>query len=49
MISHFEMLNVGLMSYFFVIKVIQLDNSIIIIFQKKYASDVLQKIKNESL
>lgn len=33
MISHFEMLNVGLMSYFFfVIKVIQLDNSIIIIF-----------------
>ena len=32
MISHFEMLNVGLMSFFFVIKVIQLDNSIIIIF-----------------
>nr|XP_016478508.1 PREDICTED: uncharacterized mitochondrial protein AtMg00810-like [Nicotiana tabacum] len=42
MISKFEMIDLGLMSYFLGIEVSQLDNGIFI-SQKKYASDILKR------
>lgn len=44
MISQFEMIDMGLMSYFLGIGVIQVGKGIFI-FQKKYPSDILKKIK----
>jgi len=47
MISHFEMTDLGLMSYFLGIEVTQTDGEIFI-SQKKYAGDILKKFKMES-
>ena len=47
MISYFEMTDLGLMSYFLGIKVIQQDN-VIFISQKKHASDILKEFKMEN-
>ena len=47
MISYFEMIDLGLMSYFLGIKVIQQDNEIFI-SQKKYVGDILKKFKIEN-
>lgn len=47
MISCFEMTNLGLMSYFFGIEVVQ-QNDKKIISQKKYAGDILKKFKMEN-
>ncbi|TXG52111.1 hypothetical protein EZV62_021280 [Acer yangbiense] len=46
MIGHFEMTDLGLMSYFLGIEVSQTDNGIFLC-QKKYAGDVLKKFKME--
>ena len=47
MVKHFEMIDLGLMSYFLGIKVVQ-TNGGVFISQKKYAIDILKKfqIKN---
>ena len=47
MFSKFEMPILRLMSYFLGIEVIQVDNGIFI-FQKKYPSNILKKIKMKS-
>ncbi|XP_027351227.1 uncharacterized protein LOC113862337 [Abrus precatorius] len=47
MIKCFEMTNLGLMSYFLGIEVVQQDDEIFI-FQKKYAVDILKKFKMEN-
>ncbi|KAL1299248.1 hypothetical protein AAHE18_18G095300 [Arachis hypogaea] len=46
MIKHFEMTDMGLMSYFLGIEVIQNDDGIFI-SQKKYANDILKKFQIE--
>ncbi|XP_058740883.1 uncharacterized mitochondrial protein AtMg00810-like [Vicia villosa] len=46
MIRHFEMIDLGLMSYFLGIEVVQQDDGIFI-SQKNYASDILKKFKRE--
>ncbi|XLT27854.1 hypothetical protein HN873_059146, partial [Arachis hypogaea] len=46
MIKHFEMTDMGLMSYFLGIEVVQRDDGIFI-SQKKYANDILKKFQME--
>ncbi|KAF8394012.1 hypothetical protein HHK36_020214 [Tetracentron sinense] len=47
MLGHFEMTDMGLMSYFLGIEVVQTSDGIFI-SQKKYANDILKKFKIES-
>ena len=42
MVKHFEMIDMGLMSYFLNIKVVQ-RNDRIFIFQQKYANDIMKR------
>ena len=48
MISHFDMTDLGLMSYLFGIEVDQREDDIFI-SQKKYAGDILKKFKMDEV